>query len=383
MPTVRGWTVLAVSTLLLVLGLVVGYRELPVLGGVGLVAVGVAAGWVGWPPRLSVDRTLRPARTHRGGGCQVVLDVHTVSGRTRRFTATDVLDGPAGQQGRDRIVPIPAIRVRGGMPTRLTYPLPTDRRGVFTVGPLRIARTDPLGLCRIQQRVGPSDQLVVRPRWHRLRALPAGIAPNLDGTVDGARHGSIAFHALREYRTGDDLRHVHWRTSARVGELMVREYVDTALPQVVLLLDDRAEAYQGHPELIEEAIEVAASLLVSTLDSGTPVSLHLASARGVAATTSTGLDLLAQVRPVAGVDLAGAVRRTRSDGPRRDAFILVTGSDVDLAPAVAAADGYPQVMVVALGPTTVRPAPPRDVALVSASNAVEFASRWDRPVRWA
>jgi uncharacterized protein (DUF58 family) len=76
-----------------------------------------------------------------------------------------------------------------------------------------------------------------------MQAVPAGISRSLDGRLDRVPHGAITFDTLREYVIGDELRHVHWRTSARVGELMVREHVDTSPARIVVLLDDRIESW--------------------------------------------------------------------------------------------------------------------------------------------
>ncbi len=89
-------------------------------------------------------------------------------------------------------------------------------------------------------RTAPSATVWVHPRIHPLTAVPGGAARSLDGRVDRVPHGTITFDSLREYVVGDELRRVHWRTSARVGELMVREQLDTSLPRLVVLLDDRA-----------------------------------------------------------------------------------------------------------------------------------------------
>ena len=111
------------------------------------------------------------------------------------------------------------------------------------VGPLRVTRHDPLGLVAVARGHGETVRVWVHPRIHPLTAVPAGVARSLDGRVDRVPHGSITFDTLREYVIGDELRHVHWRTSARVGELMVREHLDTSLPRMVVLLDDRSESY--------------------------------------------------------------------------------------------------------------------------------------------
>src|SRR4029450_8403489 len=123
---------------------------------------------------------------------------------------------------------------------------------------------------------------------------------SMDGRVDRVPHGSITFAALREYVVGDDLRHVHWRTSARVGELMVREHVDTSLPRVVLLLDDRAGAHIVGAEgeaTFESVCEAAASVLVAAFREDIHVEIQLVcgdAAAGGHVDAGPLLDLLAE-----------------------------------------------------------------------------------------
>src|SRR6185295_17135875 len=122
---------------------------------------------------------------------------------------------------------------------------------------------DPLALVSAVRRYGGAVRVWVRPRVHPIAAVPVGLSRSMDGRVDRVPHGSITFAALREYVVGDDLRRVHWRTSARVGELMVREHVDTSLPRVVILLDDRAGAHVpdvSGESTFEAACEAAASV---------------------------------------------------------------------------------------------------------------------------
>ncbi|GAB3856475.1 DUF58 domain-containing protein [Dactylosporangium cerinum] len=367
--------------MLLVLGLTVGYRELAAVAGAGLVAVLLAACWVTLPLRLTVDRRIEPQQVGRDDPCRAVVDLRTASRRTRTVVIADRISGPAGV----RAATVPPIRVRGGTPARAGYDLPTDRRGLLMVGPVRVSRRDLFGLCEGDRAIGGTARLLVRPKWHPLRGVPAGLSPSLDGVADAALHGSITFHALREYQIGDDLRQVHWRTSARIGTLMVREHIDTALPRLLLLVDDRAESYTGDPDAVEETIEVAASILVAAGQAGLPMALRLASgARSPADTDAVGgagagLDLLAQVQPVAGVDLSTTTHRLRLENAG-DTLVFVTGPDADLRPVLAARSGYAQVVVVILGAVTAA-APPAEVTMILATTAAEFVHNWNGTLR--
>jgi uncharacterized protein (DUF58 family) len=373
MPTARGWTVLVVGVALGAAGLVAGYREFVAVGTVGVVSVILAAAWVGRPPRLVVDRSFHPGHVRRDEPCRAVIDVHTTSRSLRAVTLTDPTAGPGGTG----LVTIGPLRVRGGMPVRADYELPTHRRGPLHVGPLSLGRNDVLGLCRARQTVGEPTCLLVRPRWHPLPGLPPGFAPSLDGNADLARHGSIAFHSLREYRWGDELRHVHWRSSARVGTLLVREFVDTALPRLTILLDDRAGSYPGDGEAAEHAIEAAASILVATAGAGLPVTLRLIGGDNAAAETGPGLDLLARMRLLENAEPAAIGRRLASE-EAGCTVILLTGADADLAATVATGSRHSRLVVVAFGSTAAEPAPPPGVTVHRAASIADFVAAWVR-----
>lgn len=371
MPTSRAWTVLVGGAALLAAGFGAGYRELAVVGAAGVLCVLLAAGWVGSPPQLAAQRTIAPNRVHRGEDCQVSLTIRSTSRRVRMLTATEPVGGA--------VVSVP-IRVDGGAVTQTSYPLPTDERGILMVGPLRIGRHDPLDLCRAQRQVAPATRVLVRPRRRQLRTLPLGASPNLDGLLDAAMHGSIAFHALREYRPGDDLRHVHWRTSARIGTLVVREHVDTALPRLAVLLDDDLAAYPAGARDFEEAVEAAAALLVTAGRDAVPVVLCTASRPGLVTTVDAGLDLLAQATLATEGNLAEAVAGLRRE-PAGDTLVVVAGPGTHLAPVLAVRDRYAAVVAAVLGQDARAPALPGDIAVLAAATAAEFVNRWDRTFR--
>ena len=207
-------------------------------------------------------------------------------------------------------------------------PLP---RGVLRIGPARMRRTDPLGL-----RVGSASwaapvELFVRPRMVAIDALGIGSVRDLEGTPsDEISMSDLAFHALREYVVGDDLRHVHWRSSARTGELHVRQYHDTRRTHVVVLVDDHAEAYASRAEF-ELAMSIAASVLVRfALDD---FALTFACGReqvsGPAGQMLDACCLAATTRVADGADLLDAARRAAHRAPDTSQLVIVTGSRVD------------------------------------------------------
>ncbi|MEO2098769.1 MAG: DUF58 domain-containing protein, partial [Brachybacterium sp.] len=134
----------------------------------------------------------------------------------------------------------------------------------LVVGPVRSVRDDPLSLMRRQVTWAKEQELFVHPRTVRLDEAASGFLRDLEGTPSSDLSSSdIAFHALRDYAPGDDRRHVHWRTTARTGKLMVRQFEETRRSHVVVALDNLAEHYASEEEF-ELAVSVAASISAQT-----------------------------------------------------------------------------------------------------------------------
>jgi uncharacterized protein (DUF58 family) len=263
---------------------------------------------------------------------------------------------------------------------------------VIDVGPLEISRRDPLGLVGVVRRYGTSAKVWVRPKVHLIAAVPVGLSRSMDGRVDRVPHGSITFAALREYVVGDDLRHVHWRTSARVGQLMVREHVDTSLPRVVILLDDRSAAHTTGADgesTFESACEAAASVLVAAAREGVHVEVRLvhgAGAGGTDAEIGPVLDLLAEatLRPADSPSvLKDAVERLRV---RRlgDTLLFLTGppNEDDLGVVASLRGAYPSIIAGVFGPVETGLATNAGMLVVGAADGADFAGAWDGVRAW-
>jgi len=362
---------------LIVAGFAFGYPDLATVGTAAVVAVIAAAANAAWRPALRVSRVAEPDRVMRGESSTVTLTVHNAS---RLRGATMVALDRCGSI----TVPVPVLRLRPNHQLVTSYPVPTERRGVVDIGPLLITRSDPLGLVSVATGFGETVKVWVYPKVHSISAVPAGINRSLDGRVDKVPHGSITFDALREYVVGDDLRHVHWRTSARVGELMVREHVDTALPQIVVLLDDRAATHT--PDSFEDACEAAASVVVAAIREDLHVALHTVSGAGVEGhgVTTPFLDLLAEAdRTDGGDSLVTAAQRLRL---RRlgDTLIYLTGSDrpEDITPVGALRGAYPSIVVGVLGRPDTGPSAAAGLLVLAARDGEDFCAAWDGIRSW-
>jgi len=408
--TTRGYGLLAAGALLLAAGFWFGYPELAALGAAAIVAVVGALAFVAWRPRLTVSRIVDPDRVMRGEPSRVTLHVANAS---RFFGASLVArdrlaladgrsassraraDGRSASSRAGGTVPVPLVRLRPGKVTTVAYAVPTKRRGVVDIGPLEVSRRDPLALVGVVRRYGGQNKVWVRPRVHVITSVPVGLSRSMDGRIDRVPHGSITFAALREYVMGDDLRHVHWRTSARVGELMVREHVDTSLPRIVILLDDRAEAHLpdggGGESTFEAACEGAASVLVAAYREDVQVELQLlsgATAESSRTTVGPQLDLLAEANLVLaatiGPDpLRAAMERLRV---RRlgDTLLFLTGppNEDDLGIVAGLRGAYPSIIAGTFGPVESGLATTAGVLVVGAADGPDFAAVWDGVSAW-
>ncbi|WP_213456542.1 DUF58 domain-containing protein [Rhizomonospora bruguierae] len=391
--TSRGIGLLVAGVAGLVTGYAFGYAELAVLGCAAIVAVLCALAYTGWRPSLSVSRLADPDRVGRGESSTVTLTVHNTS---RFRAATMIAEDRCGRA----TVPVPLLRLRPKRDTVVNYPVPTSRRGVVPIGPLRVSRRDPLGLVTMARSQGGTAQVWVHPRIHQLSAVPAGATRSLDGLVDKVPHGSITFDSLRPYVVGDELRHVHWRTSARVGELMVREHVDTSLPSIVVLLDDRAAAYprpaDGVVETFESACEAAASVVAAAVREDLPITLHLVSGAaaggtgGRAQATAGFLDLLAEADltpPGQPAQTPAESLRVATDRLRHqrvgDTVVFLTGplGRDDLGTVGALRPAYSSVVVGVFGADGSTPGG-AGVVVIDAADGAQFAAEWDGVRAW-
>jgi hypothetical protein len=249
---------------------------------------------------------------------------------------------------------------------------------------------------------GEAGLVWVYPRVHPLAAVPVGVVRSLDGRVDRVPHGTITFDTLREYVVGDELRHVHWRTTARMGQLMVREHVDTSLPRLVILLDDRTSAYP-RPDDFEAVCEAAASLVVAAAREELPLALALvsggspigsggpgaganASQPGRPISTRPYLDGLAAAvlhdGPDATVERATARLRQRRLG---DTLIYLTGPGAGpsaLGEIGSLRGGYPTIVVGTLGGSEPVPSTVEGLLVLAARDGADFAAEWDAVRTW-
>jgi len=272
--TTRGRCLLAAGVAAAVCAVVLNERDLLrvavfVIALPLLVAVFIAAARV----RIGAARKLLPDRLAAGTPGEVELALW----RNGKLPAGEVLleDGvPYALGSRPRFV---VERLPQGRVVGLRYPIQPMLRGIQQVGPLRATLTDPFGLCELDRELIGHSRLVVVPRVVTLWGLPAGAG------VGAGDDGSVRLHAgqgetdviVRHYRQGDDLRKVHWRSTARRDEIMVRVEERPWRGGTTVLLDHRAAAHHGTgpSASLEWAISFAASVCLHMRKAGHRVRL--------------------------------------------------------------------------------------------------------------
>ncbi|GLU45986.1 DUF58 domain-containing protein [Nocardiopsis ansamitocini] len=268
--TARGRIFLCVGLVIVVGALAVGERDLLRIGVfVVLLPVVCALVMVRVPRGVTHTRELSPARIPVGGDCRVALTVVN-TGRTTSpgsVLVEDRLPYALGDPPRFALG-----RLRPGERRTVTYRLRSHMRGRYPVGPLTLHFVDPLGCARFTREVGTGATLLVTPAVVDL----AGAVPRGDSAESGESRLRVSASAgdddavPRAYRHGDGMRRVHWRSTARRGQLMVRREEQQWRDHSSILLDVRSVAHagQGTDSSLETAITLAASIAVHLLKRG-------------------------------------------------------------------------------------------------------------------
>jgi uncharacterized protein (DUF58 family) len=318
MLTRRGWSFVGAAVGLYLGARLLGLVQLAVLAVATVLLLIGAYVWVRVKtPTLGARRTLKE-RLQVGVEGRVDLVV-TATRRSPTIAVSDAFD-----QGR-RAARFLLAPLAAGEEARAAYRFPTDRRGRFDIGPLRATLGDPFGLVAASRRVLGTEQVIVYPRVHEIVPPPDVGGLDLDRDHPAVRprvESSGDFMTLREYAPGDDLRHVHWRSTARRGHLMMRQNETRRRAPVLLMLDVRPAAHD-RPSF-ERAVEAVASIATALDRAGRPFEVAWSTGTSVGAPGRRHLafimDELAIVEPHGADRLIIASTRRRSS-----ALIAVTG----------------------------------------------------------
>lgn len=288
--SLRGMVFFGCGVLATLSGVIFGQRELLEVGLLLLLVPVVGLALLAWRPvALSVQRPTHPQRCFvehtQQLSVQITPAAHTARLASRGLVVEETLPFSLGTS--------PSFRIDPHTSQSLTYSVRPSRRGFYAVGPLHTTLSDPLGLWELAWRFPGSTPVLVAPRLVQLPELalygrfPVGMRTSASvwNTEDDL--------SVREYRHGDSQRRIHWRASARKGELMVRREEQPEQGNATVLLDDSEQAHRasgvspsrrdGPVRLpsFEQAVSVAASLTVALTTAGFGVNLRTRSGQSV------------------------------------------------------------------------------------------------------
>ncbi|WP_457205418.1 DUF58 domain-containing protein [Nocardioides sp. P5_C9_2] len=304
--TVRGRAFLAAGVTTIVCSIIVGHPALVRVGVLVTALPLLTALWIGRSRyRLALVRTVSPQLVAAGQPSRIQL---TLTNEARTPTGVLLLEDhlPYVLGPRPRFV---LEGIGHGWRRHVSYTVRSDVRGHFDVGPMTVRVTDPFGLIELGRAFHTTASLTVTPRTVPLPGIMLGGAwtGSGDNRPRSFATGSAEDVTVREYRRGDDLRRVHWRSSARVGELMVRREEQPWQSRATVFLDNRLVSHrgQGIASSLEAAVSAAASVAVHLAQRGYAVRLVTASgeepgtawhSRSAAVNTAPLLEALAVVQ---------------------------------------------------------------------------------------
>ncbi len=272
-----GWGVAALGAASWWLGARYGWIELLMLGAATLVLLAACVLLAVGRTRVSIDAEVDPSRV-------VVGDPATgrvIVGNTGSVPILPLLvELPIGVSAARFVLP----PLGSGTEHEELFVVPTHRRGVIPVGPARTVQGDPFGLVRRTVLWTEVTELFVHPRTVAIESLGAGLLRDLEGSVtEDQSMSDLAFHALREYQPGDDRRYIHWRSSAKAGRLLVRQFLDTRRSHITVLVDTDPASYRDGTEVAREIREITAGRTLPVPGGALPEVRDLETAISVAA----------------------------------------------------------------------------------------------------
>ena len=310
MPTPVGWRLLGVGIAAVVGGRAFAIAELHVIGLTAAAAVVIALALrLAHPSRLSIRRRVSSTMVAVSDPLDVQLEV---ANRARLPSPTVRVREPVtgGDDVRCSVAPVP-----GGTAATWRYRLQPGRRGVLEIGPALLTDVDGLGLARRRRIAGSRTRVVVHPPVEQLAAPSLPVGGDLSLPLEFRRRSlglsSEEFDVLRPYAEGDDLRHIHWRSTARLDEFMVRRFQPSRPGRLTVVVDTRPPgdlaAVQDH------TTSVAASIVCAVLRNGDEARILTTDGRGTPLLTNrydvgTALEFLAVLeggRPTIDVETIG------------------------------------------------------------------------------
>jgi uncharacterized protein (DUF58 family) len=335
-----GWIVLGCAVGSVLVAVLLGWSEFLYLGLTLAAGLLVASVFLIGRASFRVGIELSPRRVVAGERAFGRLLVTNTG--ARRSSATR-LDLPVGRGAAEFAIPPLAPNGAGSATEHEElFAVPTSRRAVIVAGPAVSVRGDQLGLLRRRVRWADPVELFVHPTTTLLAPSQSGLVRDLEGSVTSTlTNNDLAFHALRPYEPGDDQRYVHWRTTARTGQLMVRQFQETRRSELVLAQLVAADGYsaagrddiEGSTPEFELAVSIMASLAAQVVREKTRIRVVTETRELRTATVTTLLDDSCRLEPLAGLRATPRefIRATLTGGAPPSVLVVVTGSATPIA----------------------------------------------------
>jgi len=335
--TTAGWLLLAAVGIGVVGGLTLGWVEAWVAAAIAALLLVLCIPFLFGAHDYRVHLQLDRDRVVAGGDVGGRLEIRNQS---HRLSLPGVVDIPVGDGLVEAHVPLLAAGALHHEPLVIG----ARRRGVITVGPLTVSRGDPIGILRREVAWPQVERVFVHPVTVPIPSTSAGNIPDLDGSpTRDIVSADLSFHAIRQYAPGDSRRHVHWKSTAKTGVLMVRQYEETRRARVAVVLDLRPDEY-ADDDAFELAVSAAASLAVQGVRDGrevlVAVSDELAELAGAAVPS---LRELPTVTPRALLDALAGVRSSVRTARLESATALLAQGHADLSLAFVVTGGSPSL----------------------------------------
>lgn len=320
-----GWTVAVLGLATWVVGVRLGWEEAMVIAGAALLLLLMAVAFTLGRLDMSSKITVSPSRVVVGERAAGQLEVTNERSRTARGVRIEL---PVGEALA--VYSLPSLK--GGASTDELFVVPTNRRAVIPVGPVATVQGDPLGMLRRTEIWSEVEEIFVHPRTVPLSTMAAGLIRDMEGQATPQLSPSdVAFHTLREYVAGDDRRHVHWKSSAKIGQLMVRQYVDTRRSHVAVLLSTDLDDYADEDEF-ELSVSCAASAALQALRDDQTLSLFAGGRKIVAEHAVRTLDRFSAIEAARGTGgLQETVTNVRTMAPDASVAVMCVGSAMSVA----------------------------------------------------
>jgi uncharacterized protein (DUF58 family) len=352
--TPAGWAAIVWVIVGVVLGLAFGWGEFLVGAAVALVLLLMALPFLLGREQYAVDFSLGHDAVVAGSEAPGEI---VVSNPRARIALPGRVDVPVGEGLIDFHVPM----LRRGHEHREAIVIPTPHRGVIDVGPATTSRSDPLQLLLREFRWADVKTLYIHPVTIAIPSTSMGFIRDLEGrTTKTITNEDISFHAVREYARGDAQRQIHWKSTAKTGTLMVRQFEETRRSTISILLDLDASSFAS-PAEFEMAVSAVGSLGVRAIRDGRDVEVVVsgevpefarASVRSLSALRVTSPRVL--LDDLAGVDagtdvvaLPTLARMLVDSSAETSLAFLVTGSSASLPQLQSAALAFSSDVAVA------------------------------------